>query len=1227
MAPSLQTRRKNRRHHVPARTLSAFLIMVAVLGAGHVALAQPGAADATRTISDDDRLSNATSARVSLRPRGAAARLAGRGPVEYARAHRSAQCASCEGEVLEHVAELVSDDGIPVTLSGNQVVIVSYYTSDGEAKAGEDYRAITDAALTFTPTELQPLIQVETFEDTLNESDETFRVTLLPADLPNGGRTDRLDPTLTIFDNDGLAAALSASTSTLEEGAMATFAVELTGGTSTEPVVIGYEVAAGSTVTAGADYTEPEGTLTIGTGRVRGTFTIRTHDDDLLERAETLTVRLPEECCRSAGRVTPSESQAAAEVTITDNDSVTISMGSATPGTMPATAREGEPIRFVVKLSGPVPNVVEVSYATRNGSGSGAALAGRDYTATRGRLRFVPDGALTQTISVATTDDSLNEATETFTVTLTGPDLPARVSLTAADATATGAIEDNDGLTAAVRAEPENVAEGETARFLVELTGGTSTAAVEIGYSVAGTATENRDYAPAGGRLTIGAGAAHATITMATRSDELDESEETLVVTLDSARSVGAVTVDPRPATAHVVDPRAMTIAPAEAAEGDGKIEFEVRLAQAGGVQVTVGYRTEDGTAEAGADYLAAAGTVTVGAGETSATLTITLIDDTLDEADRETFTVRLSDPVAANLLADPTAVGSIRDDDAPPAVSVADARAGESAGEVVFPVRLMVPSGRSVEVSYRTADGTATARADYKAAAGTLTLAAGQTRATIAVRVVHDNLEEPDETFRVRLSGAVHGELAAEATGTIVDDDVAVERVWLARFGRTVTAHVVDAVADRLAETTRQPPPGTVAAQRHDLGVGGPGTVEFRDLVGGSSFRLASGSSGEAAVDDGAHWSGWGGAAATRLAGEEAKAEMSLKGAVVTGAAGADYDWGPVLAGLALAYSGAGASYLVDAKHLHSRDGTAGSWMLSAHPYARVMVIDRLSVWGALGYGLGGMTLTEDGSVDTGIRMMMAALGVRGSLLTPAANDGFEVTIAADGFVMRANADAAAGQPAVEADAVRGRLVAEGSFAAQLGEGSVLTPAVEAGVRYDAGHAEEGLGAELGGGLRYVKPDWGLTATANGRFVLVHQERDFQEWGLRGSLRLSPGPAGRGPALAIGTSWGGPSASGMQHLWAQGAAPRWSGQGAAAPAAQLEAELGYGVGVNLVGHAGLLTPYAGVALGDGGAQVYRAGGRVDLGRWFSFGVEVASREAAAAAPAHSLVLRGSAHW
>ena len=488
-----------------------------------------------------------------------------------------------------------------------------------------------------------------------------------------------------------------------------------------------------------------------------------------------------------------------------------------------------------------------------------------------------------------------------------------------------------------------------------------------------------------------------------------------------------------------------------------------------------------------------------------------------------------------------------------------------------------------------------------------------------------------------MRLLDPVNVELAdSAATGTIIDDDVSVAQVWLARFGRTVATHVVDAVGERLNEAAGRSSeaaiaghplqPAPVPAEWQESTPIPFRTLAGHDLVAGSSFRLASSGDEDEAADGGSKWTGWGRGAVTRLAGKEPKADLLLRGTIATGTAGVDYDWGGVLTGLAMAYTGGGGNFKTDEPYLEPRSGTAESWLLSAHPYARVSVVDGLEVWGLLGYGLGMMTLTEDASVNTDIRLMMGAAGVRGILLTPMANGGFGVAVSTDGFAMRANADAAGHQPAVEADAVRGRLLVEGSYDAQLGDGSVLTPIVEAGMRYDAGHAEEGFGAELGGGVRYVKPEWGLTATANGRFVLAHQDRGFQEWGLRGSLQWSPGAGGLGPSLGVNTSVG-TAASGVQRLWAQGATPIPAAPDSAGPAGRLDAQLGYGMSVDLLGTNARLTPYAGLTLADGGTQAYRVGGRANLGPAFSLSLEGERRESSGAAPAHGITLSGSLHW
>ena len=191
-------------------------------------------------------------------------------------------------------------------------------------------------------------------------------------------------------------------------------------------------------------------------------------------------------------------------------------------------------------------------------------------------------------------------------------------------------------------------------------------------------------------------------------------------------------------------------------------------------------------------------------------------------------------------------------------------------------------------------------------------------------------------------------------------------------------------------------------------------------------------------------------------------------------------------------------------------------------------------------------------------------------------------------------------------------------------GPASVLTPSLEVGGRYDGGAAETGAGLEVGGGVRYAHPAWGLTVAANGRVLLTHQDRGFREWGAGVSVRVAPGSAGRGPSLTLNSAWGNTS-SRAEQLWSQGAGVPGGIGGAPAYAAggRVAAEVGYGVAV--AGGA-LVTPYAGLALGDGGARAYRLGGRLDVGQSFSLGLEAERREMGAT-PEHGVSLSGTVSW
>ena len=110
-------------------------------------------------------------------------------------------------------------------------------------------------------------------------------------------------------------------------------------------------------------------------------------------------------------------------------------------------------------------------------------------------------------------------------------------------------------------------------------------------------------------------------------------------------------------------EPAAVSVSDAGATEGD-PVEFTVSLSGASGQQVTVRYATSSGTAESGADFTPASGTLTFAANETSKTVSVPTTGDSEEEED-ETFSLRLSSPANAT-LGDATATGTIIDDEAP---------------------------------------------------------------------------------------------------------------------------------------------------------------------------------------------------------------------------------------------------------------------------------------------------------------------------------------------------------------------------------------------------------------------------------------------------------------------------------------------------------------------------------------------------------------------------------
>ncbi|HZG88301.1 Calx-beta domain-containing protein, partial [Paenibacillus sp.] len=143
-----------------------------------------------------------------------------------------------------------------------------------------------------------------------------------------------------------------------------------------------------------------------------------------------------------------------------------------------------------------------------------------------------------------------------------------------------------------------------------------------------------------------------------------------------------------------------------------------VSLSKAATETVTVSYATANGTALAGADYTAKSGTLTFAPGETTKTIAVPVLGDTVAE-NNESFFVNLSSPLKATIADGQGAVTIANDDTAAPAASLSVADVSITEGQsgtsnAVFTVRLSAASVTPVTVSYGTSNGTALAGADY---------------------------------------------------------------------------------------------------------------------------------------------------------------------------------------------------------------------------------------------------------------------------------------------------------------------------------------------------------------------------------------------------------------------------------------------------------------------------------------------------------------------------------
>jgi hypothetical protein len=652
---------------------------------------------------------------------------------------------------------------LDVAVQGGFTVDVS--TADGTATtADSDYTAVTAETLTFTGTagETQTFTVTPTSDATL-EPNETLTVSMSNLAGASGSVDITDGATVTLTNDDAASVTIADASGNEDDGAITVTA------TLDNPVAGGFTVdvstADGTATTADSDYTAVTAQTLSFTGfsGETQTFTVTPTADAKPEDNETVSVSMS----NLAGTALPVDVTDTASVGVTNDDSASLSVADVTAGEGDGTAT------VTVTLSVASALTTTVDYATSDGT----ALAGADYTAASGTLTFNA-GVTTQTFDVTLSDDALNESNEDFTVTLSNAS-----NATLSDSEATVTITDNDALPSISIADV-TAGEGEgVATFTVTLDA-PSGQTVTVDYATADlTATAGADYTAASGTLTFNPGTTSLSFDVPLTDDTLSEASEAFLAFLSSPANA---TLGTDTATGTITDNDALpnvSIADVTVGEGDGVATFTVTLDAPSGQTVRVDYATADGSAEGGADYTEASGSVEFDPGVTSRTFDVALIDDALDE-ESETFTIVLTSPFNA-AISDDEATGTITDNDDAPSLAVAFTvdSVDEGAGTVTVNAELSAPSALTASADYRVVGATFTGVSqqaapgeDFVAASGSVTFQPGETLKTVTVTLIDDALDEVDEGLVAFFETPTNVNLGPSATQfdvvTITDND-----------------------------------------------------------------------------------------------------------------------------------------------------------------------------------------------------------------------------------------------------------------------------------------------------------------------------------------------------------------------------------------------------------------------------------------------------------------------
>lgn len=396
---------------------------------------------------------------------------------------------------------------IALTSATTSSVVVDIVTTNLSTDAS-DYTFLT-TTVTIPPGEISSgMLSISTTNDATVEPNESFKITATVTSENTSNAITDLD--VTIIDNDLIPTLTIDPSPGLEGVYTSTVTIRLSNPCST-PIEIHFTTTPGTA--SAADYfgnMVPE-SFTMYPGQTWASFPIPVIDDALTEPDETYTLTAT---ITSANVVNPLISL---PVTVIDNDTLpTVTMEN-------WMTIEGDAVYATPVLDRVYNSDVVVHLVTTSGT-----AGSDDYNTVTANVTFPAGQNYTGQVPIATTDDTLDEPRENFTVdgTVTSS------NTVNATFSATMTIKDNDGLPDFELVGPEAIEEGSPADFYVTLTHPSPVDTVIQITTTDGTAG-NLDYTPTTATFTILAGLTEGQITghVPTIFDGFTETNENFTIT------------------------------------------------------------------------------------------------------------------------------------------------------------------------------------------------------------------------------------------------------------------------------------------------------------------------------------------------------------------------------------------------------------------------------------------------------------------------------------------------------------------------------------------------------------------------------------------------------------------------------------------------------------------------------------------------------------------------